>query len=190
MFRPRYIAPVSKPAPKPISGLSRAQVAGRITVLRAALDLLWGQSDLDGGEPIPCIGKMKVALIELEGQLHAIDRQRALPTIADGIRAVVAGRPLPTVPFAAAVSIPAAEQRLRQAGADLAELARELVVDAARAMANRAAINKAFTDAGTRGLEATVRIRELAELNRLPMEEIAELAPTLARELQAPHRGE
>ena len=115
----RYIAPAQKPEPKPVSALSRAQLAGRIAALRGALDDLWGQSDLDGGEAFGCIGRMKIHLLELEAQLHQRDSQ--------------AGQP-----FAAAVTVPVAESRLRQAGTDLAEVVRQIAVDGARAMAVQA----------------------------------------------------
>jgi hypothetical protein len=115
----RYVAPATRPDPKPLAQLERPALAARIHQLREALELLWTQSDLDGGEPYACIGQMKVCLIALEGELFKRDR--------------AAGRP-----FAAAVTVPVAESRLRQAGADLSEVIREIAIDGARAMANTA----------------------------------------------------
>jgi hypothetical protein len=45
----RYIAPTTKPEPRPMTQLPRPALAARIHQLRQALDLLWSQSDLDGG---------------------------------------------------------------------------------------------------------------------------------------------
>jgi hypothetical protein len=69
----RYIAPATKRKPKPLSRLTRPQLAARVHQLREALGLLWSQSETDGYEPFACIGRMKVELINLEERLREID---------------------------------------------------------------------------------------------------------------------
>jgi hypothetical protein len=59
--------------PKPVGQLSRTQIAARIHVLRQVLDLLWSQSETDGGMPYRTIGTGKVELIQLEQQLRDLD---------------------------------------------------------------------------------------------------------------------
>jgi hypothetical protein len=93
-FRTRHYA---RREPTPVAQLTREQTAGRIYQLREALDTLVNQCCFDGGEAYSCYGAMKVTLIALEGQLREMDRQR------------------PAQPFAAAVTVPAAEQRLARA---------------------------------------------------------------------------
>jgi hypothetical protein len=73
MFRTRYVAPVQKPEPKPMSQLTRPQLAARVHQLRQALDLLWSQSEADGGMPYRTIGTAKVELIGLEQKLRELD---------------------------------------------------------------------------------------------------------------------
>jgi hypothetical protein len=111
----RYFPPRE---PKPIGQLTRPQIAARVFALRSALDTLVAQSDLDGAAVFNCTGSMRRSLIELEEQLRQLDRQ--------------AGQPL-----AAALVIPEAEQRLRQAGADLSEVIREIALDRVRALTKR-----------------------------------------------------
>jgi hypothetical protein len=62
-----------RPAPKPLADLSRAQIAGRVSTLRAALDLLWSQRDADGGEIYRSVGTMKKELTILEMELFRRD---------------------------------------------------------------------------------------------------------------------
>jgi hypothetical protein len=69
------------PTPRPLSALSRPELAARIQQLRQALDLLWSQSKRDGGPAYGCIGQMKISLLELERDLFKRDRaaQRGEP---------------------------------------------------------------------------------------------------------------
>jgi hypothetical protein len=83
------------------------------------MDGLCDQSDRDGGAVYECYGACKVALIHLEARLRELD-------------AVAPGRPL-----AAAVTSPAACERLATTGAELAEVVRLIAVDGARALAHR-----------------------------------------------------
>lgn len=149
MYRTRYIAPAAQPEPKPLAELSRVQLAARIHQLREALDALWTQSEVDVGEPYACIGRLQLEQAYLHAKLHQLDRQTGQP-------------------FAAAVTIPAAERRLRQAGADLSECIRAIALDGARAMAR----------AAEREHHALLRAVEV-----VPPEELLGLAPSLAREL-------
>jgi hypothetical protein len=71
----RYVAPAQKPEPKPLSLISRPQLAARVHQLRQALDLLWSQSETDGCEPFSCVGRCKIELIDLEERLREMDRQ-------------------------------------------------------------------------------------------------------------------
>jgi hypothetical protein len=139
MFRPRYVAPAAPALTRALGApMTRPQLCARVATLRRVIDELYAQAELDGHGAIPGTGALKVALSHYENDLSAMDRQPPAPTVADGIRAVVDGRPLPTVPFAGAVNVPAAEQRLRQAGADLSEAVRMIAIDGARAIANAA----------------------------------------------------
>jgi hypothetical protein len=83
----RYFTP--GPAPKRLDQLSRQQLTARIQTLRQVLDLLWGQSDLDGGFPYRTIGRAKIELIELETDLREIDRTAEPPMPVDVALAVV-----------------------------------------------------------------------------------------------------
>jgi hypothetical protein len=74
-----------RPATKPISQLDRPQVAGRVDVLRQALDRLEDQSGLDGGEGYRCRGAMKVELIRWEAELRRRDRQAPATTLVDAL---------------------------------------------------------------------------------------------------------
>jgi hypothetical protein len=76
-FRPRYVAPAQKPEPKPLSRISRPQLAARVHQLRQALNLLWSQSEADGCEPYAIVGRAKAELIDLEERLREFDRQAA-----------------------------------------------------------------------------------------------------------------
>ena len=87
--------------PKPLAALTRPQVAARVAVLRQALDLLVGQTELDGAEPFSCRGALKAALIQHEEELRQRDRTA------------------PAQPFSQAVLEPAARERLTVASADL-----------------------------------------------------------------------
>ena len=60
--------------PKLLSQLSRVQLAGRIHVLRGALDLLWSQAD--GCEPFTTIGRAKAELLDLEERLWEMDHPK------------------------------------------------------------------------------------------------------------------
>ncbi len=64
--------------PRPISALSRPELAGRVQALRNALDTLWSQSDLDRGPAFNGIGQLKIELLALEALLRDRDRQAAL----------------------------------------------------------------------------------------------------------------
>ena len=61
--------------PKPLSALSRAQIAARIAVVREALDMMVTQTQMDGGVMIECVGAAKVSLFHLERQLAERDKQ-------------------------------------------------------------------------------------------------------------------
>jgi hypothetical protein len=65
---------------------------------------------------------------------------------------------------------PTAEKRLRQAQGELASLRAELLSD--RRRSNLAAQHRA------QGMAETARIRELAELNRVPADELREACPS------------
>lgn len=93
----RHVSRPERPEPKPLSRISRPQLAGRIAVLRQALDLLWSQSESDGCQPFSCIGRCKVELIDLEERLREIDR------------AAERGEPMPLP-----VALAAAMQSIRQ----------------------------------------------------------------------------
>ena len=54
----------------------RVFLGPRIRVLRAVLDLLWNQTQADGGEPSRTIGRAKVELIHLERELYALTRRQ------------------------------------------------------------------------------------------------------------------
>jgi len=73
-YRRRYIAPAPEPQPKPVTQLTRPQLAARITALRVALDGLWCQVERDGAEPFRAIGAAKAELVALEEQLRQMDR--------------------------------------------------------------------------------------------------------------------
>ena len=102
-------------SPKPLAQLSRPQVAARVAVLRQALDLLVGQAELDGGEPLPCRGALKSSLIQHEEELRQRDRTA------------------PVTPFAAAILEPGARQRLAAASTDLHHVLTDIRADAIRA---------------------------------------------------------
>ena len=70
----RYTAHRAEPQAKPVSAWSRPQLAARILTLRKALDDLWTQSEMDGGEPYTCIGRMKITLQDLEAELWQRDK--------------------------------------------------------------------------------------------------------------------
>ena len=53
--------------------MTRPQLAGRITALRAVLDILWCQTEADGHPPFAAIGAGKVELIRLEQALRDMD---------------------------------------------------------------------------------------------------------------------
>lgn len=57
--------------------MTRAQLCGRITALRSALDTLAAQADRDGHGAIPGTGALKVQLIAYENDLRARDRAEA-----------------------------------------------------------------------------------------------------------------
>jgi hypothetical protein len=69
-----FTRPAGEPARKPLAELTRAQLAARVQALRQTLDLLWSCSDIDGGEALSCIGRVKVCLIETEGALRRLDQ--------------------------------------------------------------------------------------------------------------------
>ena len=123
------------PEPTSLERLTRPQVAARVATLRSALDLVAGQSDLDGGAVFECTGSMKACLIRLEQHLRDLDRSA------------------PAVPFAAAVNNPAACARVRVADLnrkeceqgrshaehiELADLARTIAVAGAVSLAGGA----------------------------------------------------
>jgi hypothetical protein len=72
--------------------------------MRGALDSLAGQSALDGGLVFPCVGLMKVTLINLENRLREMDRLAPEP------------------PSAEAAVEPVARERLASATAELAPI--------------------------------------------------------------------
>ena len=131
-------------APAYLPSLSRPQLCGRICALRSALDALASQSDVDRHGAFQATGALKAELIALETAL----RQRDANTWPTGV-----------------VTVPAAEQRLRQSHAEHAGVVSEIRADAIRA-AHRAA-----------GLAQTARIRELGEMSCVPMDEVLELEP-------------
>jgi hypothetical protein len=53
--------------------MTRPQLCARIASLRQALDILWSQTETDGGMPYRTIGTGKVELIQLEQQLRDLD---------------------------------------------------------------------------------------------------------------------
>jgi hypothetical protein len=138
-------------SPNYLPSLTRPQLCGRITALRAALDTLASQADADRLGAFQATGSLKVELIALESHLRALDTPARWPH--------------------GALRSPEATRRLRTASADLQEVMSEIKADAIRA-AHRAA-----------GIAETAWIREMAELNRVPTDELLELAPSLAREL-------
>ncbi len=76
----RYQAAASRPEPKPLTQLTREQIAARVHVLREAVHALWTQHDLDGGEHYESIAWMKKDLIMLEEELQRRDRPEPVPT--------------------------------------------------------------------------------------------------------------
>ena len=121
--------------PTPVARLTRDQLAARVYHLRGAMDRLVDQVSYDGGEAYSCYGALKVCLIDLEGRLREMDRQR------------------PAQLFAAAVNDPPACARVRAADlnrrecergltaaehAELAELLRTIAVAGAVGMAGGA----------------------------------------------------
>ena len=74
--------------PRPISALSRAELCGRIHASREALDLLWSQSDRDGGEPSTAIGPLKVELLRLEQQLRNHDAAQRGAAVSQAAREI------------------------------------------------------------------------------------------------------
>jgi len=103
--------------PKALAQLTRPQVAGRTYAVRAALDLLMAQSDLDGGVGFSSRGALKGELIALENRLQEMDRQA------------------PERPFSLAVAEPDARRRLSAASADLSAVLTGICADAIRAAA-------------------------------------------------------
>jgi hypothetical protein len=89
--------------------------------------------------------------------LAAEERATLLQKIAE-LDATLAGR---RRPFAAAVLDPGASERLRQAHAELQSVRSELAAD--RQRSNAAAQHRA------QGIAETARIREMAELNQVPL---------------------
>jgi hypothetical protein len=81
------------PHPKPVSALSRSQLAARIATLRRAMDLLAEQAELDGCAVFPCIGRMKGVLIDMENDLRALDKaaERGEP-LPQAVAMALAGR--------------------------------------------------------------------------------------------------
>jgi hypothetical protein len=81
------------PHPKPLSALSRPQLAARLATLRRAMDLLAEQAELDGCAVFPCIGRMKGVLIDMENDLRASDKaaQRGEP-LPHSVAVALAGR--------------------------------------------------------------------------------------------------
>ena len=63
--------------PRPLSALSRPEIAARAYVLQQAIDSLWDITDRDGGEPFVTVGRAKVELILLRNELGARDRAEA-----------------------------------------------------------------------------------------------------------------
>ncbi len=76
----RYQAAASRPNPKPLSQLTREQIAARVHVLREAVHACWIQRDLDGGAHYDCIGAMKKNLIQLEMELQRRDLPQPVPS--------------------------------------------------------------------------------------------------------------
>ncbi len=66
----RWLEAESRPQPAPISGLSRAQVAARITLARQILDAMVASAELDGAVGWKCRGSVKLELIALEAELR------------------------------------------------------------------------------------------------------------------------
>jgi hypothetical protein len=99
--------------------MSRAQLCGRIHAARLSLDLLQSQAQADGDAPFRAYGTLKVELIRLEAELRTMDN----------------GAPVPMWPHDVHTT-PAAEERLRTAGADLAELLHAIAVDGELATTN------------------------------------------------------
>lgn len=117
-----------------LGALARPQLAGRIHQLTEALGLLWDQAQRDRRGCYECVGGMKRELIELENALWEGDRQAAEHQAAEPRPPAAQAQP-----FAAAVTIPAAVDQLRQAGADLSEIRSELHHDIVRALTRRGA---------------------------------------------------
>lgn len=186
--------------------VSRPQLCGRVHALREALEILRVQSLIDRKGACQSVAAIKNELAMCEQRLRDVDARwphgaPTSPAAESRLRAVDAHQaprhPFPDCttegccigdcpacqarragqPFAAAVTSQVATDRLRNAGADLAELVRTIAFDSARAMSNVAARHRAHA------LEDTARIRETAELNRIPSDELLELAPDTAREL-------
>jgi hypothetical protein len=79
-----------KPEPKALAQLSRPQIAARIHILRAVLDLLVDQMQADGGESFCCRGQVKIELLALESDLFQRDRaaERGEPYPVDVLLAI------------------------------------------------------------------------------------------------------
>jgi hypothetical protein len=108
----------SQTPPKPLAQLSRVQILARIHVLREAHDTLYAQAQRDGGPMIPCVGRMYVALRELEQHLRERDAaERGEPLPLDVALAAVsqtAQRSAPPGPFAPTDKQVAFYQRLAE----------------------------------------------------------------------------
>jgi hypothetical protein len=68
--------------PKPFDSLTRPQIVARIAFLRQAMDGLAATAEQDGGPAFPCMGRMRVTLIEYERHLRAMDRGDLTPVPA------------------------------------------------------------------------------------------------------------
>jgi hypothetical protein len=84
----------STPTPRPVSSLTRPELAARIAVLRSALEMLWQVTELTGGTPFDSIGRCRRELIELEVKLrfydqlagHQLPQPAALAAVGQGLK--------------------------------------------------------------------------------------------------------
>ena len=57
---------------KSLDSLSRAEIAARVDALQTTLEMLFLQSDLDGGPVIECVGRIKVVLCDYRNRLKQL----------------------------------------------------------------------------------------------------------------------
>lgn len=73
----RFASVAHEPSPAPLSGLTRVQLVARLVVLTDAVDSLWTQARLDGGEHYGCMGSMKKEQMRLRAEIASRDAAEA-----------------------------------------------------------------------------------------------------------------